>query len=418
MINHRFHHKLKAGLLPLTLSICLVLSIFCAASILFAYYNNLLWIGAKTKSRVAMNVDSALKYMLQSNLNGLSLGSEYGLDLFGEGRDSVRFTAKAWGIFDWLRIEAYDGRFVRSKDVIIGYQTQDRSSIALYVSNNSPNSITLVGDARIYGNAWVPQGGIKAGYFDREGYSGTRLIDGEIHASENRLLLFGNDVVIKIQKMIQLLGSVNQGFGRSIPESLSNSFSNSCLTYFSDKSIFVSSHLDGNILIISQSDIIVNYSADLDNVILVAPAIRFSSGFKGCLQAFATREIVLEEGVVLKYPSALVVDSERGGKVDILENCQVNGLILSSCESDTEGLTRIAKSSVVNGQVITTGKCSHQGVINGQLFCKSLVIIDGSGEHLNFLKDGVVNRFGLSGQYLFLGILKEEKERPRVLINL
>lgn len=418
MIDRKSEHRLRAGVLPLTLAICLILSIICTASILFAYYNNLLWIAAKTQRRVSMNVDSAVEYFLAGNLNGLPPGASSEIDLFGEGRDSVRFKASVWGLFDRLLIEAYDGGFTSSKDIIVGYRSREQSRLALYVSNSSPNALTLVGDARIYGNASVPQGGIKAGYYNRQGYSGKQLIDGEVQRSEKSLPVFDDDVAGKIQDLRQLLTSGARDFEQSIPDRMVNSFANSRITYFSEDAILVDSYLDGNIAIVSQSDITISSSAALDNVILVAPIIRFTSGFKGCLQAFATNEIVLEKGVVLKYPSALVVDSDQRGKITITDNCSCNGLVMLSGERDTEGMMKIAKSAVINGQVVAAGKCDLEGTINGQLICKSLNIMDGSGDHVNFLKDGVIDGFGLPKQYLYPGIFNGEKRSPGILINL
>ena len=365
-----------------------------------------------------MNVDSAIEYILAGNLKGLPSGASCEIDLFGEGCDSVRFEATAWGLFDRLLIEAHDGSFTSSKHVIIGYRSREQSSLALYVSSSSPNALTLVGDARIYGNASVPQGGIKAGYYNREGYSGKQLIEGEIQASEKSLPLFGDDLARKIEDLKQLIASGSQDFDQSIPDRMINRFTNSRKTYYSDDAILVDSYLDGNIVIISQSDITISSSAALDNVILVAPIIRVTSGFKGCLQAFATNEIILEKGVILKYPSALVVDSNQGGKVTISDNCLCNGLVMLSGENDTEGMIKIAKSAVINGQVVTTGKCDHEGTINGQLICTSLNILDGSGDHVNFLKDGVIDSSGLPEQYLYLGIFKGEKDSPGIMINL
>lgn len=92
-------------------------------------------------------------------------------------------------------------------------------------------------------------------------------------------------------------------------------------------------HLKGNIVIRSADSIRVSASADLTDVVLVAPKVSIESGFKGSVQVFATSKIEIAGKVILRYPSAL---------------CLVN-------TSSDPAMLRIGSGSAVYGAVVLCG---------------------------------------------------------------
>ena len=119
----------------------------------------------------------------------------------------------------------------------------------------------------------------------------------------------------------------------------------------------------------------------------------------------------------LSYPSALIVEANDKALIEIAEECTVEGTVLLTDNNCKGGVILLSTGSTVYGQVISESKIEHYGVVNGQVVCKSLVITDRAGEHINYLRNGTVNRDLLPEQYLFAGIFEGETSHPKVLIN-
>ena len=410
--------KFKAGILPLVLALSMIMSLFCGSAIILVYYKNLLWIRAETISRLEFNAYSAIELTFSKGLENLILDSPTCIDVYNEGRDSVQLVKNSWGIFDWLSVNAFSGNFSCSKNVLVGYSSHYLNPMGLYISNSHSNPLTMIGNSQIVGDAWLPTRGVKTGFLNRQGFIGDILIDGEILKSEITIPEIRQEIFAKLKKTASLEG------GKRVTnnEPIVNSFLNPPLIINSEESIFLDKTLKGHVVVFSSSEIIIQSSAILDDVILVAPVIKFETGFRGCLQAIAGEKIIMEPGVRLNYPSALIT-SQNNSLIEINSACLVEGLVMSivddqSLIGDSEGIIYLAEGSIVDGQVISNSRVQHYGLINGQLICKSLVVLTNSGEYINYLSGGSVNRKMLSNLYLFNGIFECEMVNPKVLINL
>ncbi|MFH6996253.1 hypothetical protein ACHRWY_27650, partial [Flavobacterium sp. FlaQc-48] len=86
----------------------------------------------------------------------------------------------------------------------------------------------------------------------------------------------------------------------------------------------------GNFILRSEDSIRVKKNTVLEDVILIAPKITFEEGFKGTVQAFASKGIELEEKVTLKYPSVICVynESPDESKIKIKKGCYITGAVV------------------------------------------------------------------------------------------
>lgn len=418
-MNSWTENKITAGILPLTLAISLIFSLFCLSAILIAYYNNLLWLKTDTVNRLELNSRSALEYMLYDGFTNMKLNSTMSFDLFSEGRDSVKITKKAWGIFDWLNVESFSYNFSYSKNYLVGYLGDIESNLSLYISNSSSSAVTLVGQAKISGNAWLPSKGIKAGVYNRIGFSGSQLVNGQINKSASGILQINQEVDSKISQILDMVNpDIQLKLDDLLNNAMSNSFNNPTQKVYKTEQIQLKHSLKGNIIVVSDSEIIVESGADLNDIILVAPSIQVQSGFKGCIQAFSTKEIVIEPEVELFYPSALITKGREDASIRIMGKALVEGIVFLEGEEKKDVIIDIAAGAILNGQVICTGVIQHMGVVNGQIICNALMIRDNSGQHINYLKDGIIDRNSLSSQYLYAGILTSDLQFPTVLARL
>nr|WP_321355536.1 hypothetical protein [uncultured Draconibacterium sp.] len=415
-MNRIFKKKISAGILPLTLSVSLILALFCMAAILLAYYSNLLWVQTKNSYRLELNAHSALEYILNNKISSIPLNTSLSTDLFGDGRDSVTISKKAWGIFNLLSIEAYSNKSKHNTNQLIAY-VGGQDNLALYVCNRTPTAITLAGNTEIKGNVWIPSKGIKAGTYNRIGFSGSELVLGKTLRSEFKLPKLDEEINLKLQEVFSLLYSKVERV-KKVPEKMENSFNNQVKILFSQEPIIIQSQLKGNIIVVSELEIEIDADSNLDNIILVAPVIKFKSGFKGCVQAFAGKFIDLASDVKLLYPSALITSSTENSQIRISENVIIQGVIFQSGDTNLNSNIFISSGSRIEGQVITNGSIEHHGTVYGQILCSSFEITDNSGQHPNYLFNAVVDRFSLSETYLFPGILASDMQRPEIITRL
>ena len=79
-----FSRKIKAGILPLTVAISVVIASICAALIIVGYYYRLNFTKFEMQDKLRRNAASGIAYLLgQSDL--LEDNALYYIDLFGEG---------------------------------------------------------------------------------------------------------------------------------------------------------------------------------------------------------------------------------------------------------------------------------------------------------------------------------------------
>ena len=158
--------------------------------------------------------------------------------------------------------------------------------------------------------------------------------------------------------------------------------------------------------------------AKLEDIILFAPRITFETGFKGCAQAFASEKIFIEPDAQLYYPSVLLTSGNNSSEIVIGSNSKIEGTVFNYCTAPNNASIKLQPGSVVEGQVISKGSIQHFGTVNGQVICNSLFFADNSGQYLNLLKDGIIDRFSLRPGYLFPGIFEFDVKSPGILINL
>lgn len=164
--------RFKGGILPYTLAVSLVVALFCFSVILLVYYRNIIWLEYKLQQRLAFNVESAIEYALNSDLMRNEYDKQVVLDLYGEGDDSVSLVKNHWGVLDRLNVMAFSRKHKLERSVLIGSKGSSIDFAALYVANDCPLPVTMIGYSSIVGDAYLPIGGIKGGFLDKQEFKG------------------------------------------------------------------------------------------------------------------------------------------------------------------------------------------------------------------------------------------------------
>lgn len=400
---------MQAGVLPLVLAMALVVAVICSAAVLLVYYHKLLLIDSRLDYQLRENTESGYAYGLAS-LADLPEKEWVGLDLFGKEEDSLRIRKEAWGVFQILQVEAYKGERIHRKAGMVGVQLQP-SKPALYLEDQR-RPMSIAGDAKITGNAYLPKAGIKADYVNRKGYSRDKLVYGEIFESQPELPAPGAAFLTHLQTLLESGSGSAAPAGGNTPQS--SFFMEEAGLIYRDEAIVWKDSLVGKIMLKSGVEIVVEASAYLKDVILCAPKITFRAGFKGQLQAFASDTLLLEEGVTLKYPSAVgVIARGERSLLQCAPSAALSGLLFQygNRQAQSFHLLRLEEQATVSGEVWSNGYVEQQGEINGTLACRKFYLQTPATIYENYLFNGKIDRTALAAYFAGSGLINGEGKR-------
>ena len=189
---------------------------------------------------------------------------------------------------------------------------------------------------------------------------------------------------------------------------------------YSDQSIALTrQRLSGNLRIVSRNSVFIGRQARLDNVIVTAPRVTVEAGFEGNLQIFASDSIAVEEGVLLNYPSALVVEAKDGsgvGGITIAEQARVAGCVVLQVPGvlpRSNWLLAIGPEAEIVGQVYAGHLLELKGSVLGTVWARQLYLKTPASVYGNHLLNATVDRSKLSPS--FVGIsLKSATEKFKI----
>ena len=99
-------HHFKAGILSYVLAIGLLVSVGLSMMILYIYYTQLEYKGYQQKIRLVENLETARMITL-ADVEHFEYEIPYLMDLYGEGRDSLRINKMEWGFIDVFSVWAW-----------------------------------------------------------------------------------------------------------------------------------------------------------------------------------------------------------------------------------------------------------------------------------------------------------------------
>ncbi len=298
--------KLKAGALQYTIFISVLILLLVSAFISLAYLQQKTRMSASFFQETIQHCNMSFEYLAT---NETPYNQEIEISFNDEVESKVILTKKHWGLFDIVHSKAQIKKEEFEQFALVGGYQPDKS--ALYLKeNNKP--LVLVGNTEIRGVAFLPKQGVRRGNIAGNSYYGSELIYGVTGQSTNQL------PTIKTKQTVK--GWIKGGFLNDELQSidlydglqLQNSFNQPTQFFQSDGLIdlrFVK--LTGNIIIKSNTKIVVANSSQLQDVILIAPEIEIKNNTVGNFQAFATKELIVGEGCNLLYPTVLCLFAEN-----------------------------------------------------------------------------------------------------------
>lgn len=397
-------NRVPGNTLILTIVIALILAILSSAVIMLGYYSRQHQISANIEQRLSRNLESAMNLVLEEKDGRVGFYPAIDtIDLFDKQEDSVIIKKESWGIFEIACITAYSNRFVKKQGFINGAGLPGYMDGCLYVADHK-RPLSVNGNTTLTGDVYLSKGGIKPIYINQRGYGGNKLVDGNIKTSNESLPPLNEAIINYLYKLerdsIPFSGVETQ-------DSLTQSFFDS-VVYIHAKDSWRSNGrtLKGHIMIRADSLIEVDADTRAEDVIFIAPVVRFKKGFKGIVQAIATDSLIVESDCSFNYPSALVLLKLPGLKMQnvlrIEEDCTFNGIIVARCANEDLTKTRvdIKPRSRIDGVAYVMGYCSLAGNVNGTVLCDYFLYQQQSILYENCLVDVSLNRRTLSPYFI------------------
>ncbi|MEW7291276.1 hypothetical protein [Aquimarina sp. 2304DJ70-9] len=288
-----------------------------------------------------------------------------------------------------------------------GSKRTDKTPNLYLVNTNSP--LVVVGNTRLEGNSYLPKQGVKAGNISGTYYQGNNLYYGRAIESAESLPKLEQGWIDYL-KSVTSGSSIDKGISITLEKEIKNSFHKSVqLLYDSDPIFLENEKIAGNIIIQSQTKIVVGTRAQLQDVVLIAPRIIIQDGVKGNFQSIATKTIEIGKGCYLSYPSAAVLLDQnvlhtttqnnqlQNAKPDfnigsgtIIEGAIVYLKNKKSPDNRIKTHVMIAPKTEIVGEVYCEGNVDFQGTIRGSMYTRQCIARQSGSVYLNHIYNGKV----------------------------
>ena len=385
-----FNLKLKAGALQYTIFIAVVIALLVLAFISLTYTQQ--HFKGKTSNflQTIHNTNAAVNYASNTQL---AYNEIVKIKLLDNENDNTSIRKQHWGVFDLITATSTIKKETFTKNALLGGSLQKRPSLYLQ-DNNQP--LVLVGDTRIEGNTLLPKQGVKRGTIAGNSYAGSQLIYGSTGLSKKNLPKLKNREYLK--QLAQ--GSIQ--FANTIPLELSenttilNSFNDPTQLFYSNTSIDLRMiKLTGNMIVQSSSVIKIYPSAQLIDILLIAPKIEILDAVKGNFQGFATKEISVGKNCQLGYPTSLILYEKKTGSLTIRNNNATEDWNHVQIASGTaiRGVVGFLSDNEINNYKPQIS-IDENSSITGEIYCNQNIELKGKITGSVFTKGFIANQFG------------------------
>jgi hypothetical protein len=396
---------LKASALYIAIIVALVIGILCSALIATAYFYKAQYQLKFRYDRLQNNIGSGIHILLRHSDSAYRTPQT--LALFRDGTDSVSLQKYPWGVFDIGIVKAFIQRDTLYRVFSIASSLDSARWAALYLIDED-RPLSLSGKTTLRGDARLPKAGVKTAYVDNLSYSGDpQLVQGHIRDSERQLPAL-------LQARLTLLGRLfrqplTEDRGLLNSPAADRSFRlPTAVTRISNTLHHI--RLSGNIILYSDTTLVIDSTASLHNVIVVAKAIHINSGFHGSCQLYATDSISVERDCHFSYPSCLGVFRDTSAvigfpeKISLGENSSLEGLIFTyeKQQGKLPPFIGLGKNVLISGQVYAQGVLSLKDGVNirGNVMTTRFLYQNGFTAYENYLINVRIDATALSPYYL------------------
>lgn len=316
-----------------------------------------------------------------------------------------RIKKTSWG--GYLKVNSTASAKTKSftKTALTGSKVSD-PALSIHLSEGKL-PLVLVGNTIIEGDAYVSDLGIKPGIISGHYYNGKELVKGNISSGKGALPeldpVWVNDIR-RLQEYVPL--NSDEVIQREAINK--NSFFENTHFVYDENKITLNETYIGNIIINSETEVVVTNIAQLTDVVVIAPKITIEEGFIGSASFIAEERITLAEKVQLDYPSSLIlvntqeieiIPVQKGDEpIFIAGNSRVAGTVIYLDEREANTNNRmnsftnvaIAPMGTVNGYVYCEGNVELMGTVTGAIYADRFLAREFGSVYINHIYNGKV----------------------------
>lgn len=418
-MKHLLNIKVKAGALQYTIFISVVIALLVFGFIGLTYVQHKLRLKNNAFNEVVHQ--NHLAFQSFENNDKSLLTDEKGIE--------TSISIKQWGVFKVVTSTSVKGKEKITKSAFLGGNISDRPALFLQ-DENQP--LVVVGTTKIEGTVLLPKQGVKQGSIAGHSYGNRPPIYGSI-LNSNELLPKAKNLehLQQFKDSITITNSFKQ-LDLNNKTQIINSFTEETQLLYDVESIDLQNiSLVGNIIVRSNTKITVYETAKLSDIIIIAPKIEVKENVKGNFQAFAEKELIINENVKLDYPTSLLLSEkkpiinlqyqpvEQTNQLIINKNSVVKGVVgfLTKSQDNTyKAQLILEKDAVVTGEVYCQQNIELKGTVNGSVYTKGFVANEFGSVYKNHIYNGQILIAELPKQYVGLNF-KNTKQKIAKWIN-
>lgn len=409
--------KIKAGALQFVLFMGVVIALLLLTFITLAQTNSLF--GKKTELLVdtIKSADLGISLALKKNI---ILGDSVAIELPTDYPIEVKAIRSYWGVFEIFTVVASSKKNKFVKNVLVGSNSVEITP-ALYLANNQ-RPLIIVGNAKITGDAFLPEQGIRPGNIAGNSYYGTSLVNGKQLRSNNRLPQLPAEFLKNIKELSSnnVSNTSNQGLKLKSGLKATNSFKLPT-QIIQDSDINLSAvSLSGNIIIRATRSITVEATSQLQDVLLLAPEIIIKDRVVGSFQAIASKHIAVGKNCSLTYPSALLVNNTTYTKalpntyqkpaIEVGQHSIIKGSVvfLSTHEKERQiyPQIKIDTDASIWGEIYCQQNLELKGNVIGSVSTSGFMALESGSIYQNHFLNGTIDSSKLPRAYMGLPVTR------------
>lgn len=403
--------RLKGYSLPWAIFIMVIVSIMLSSLILLRSISRDVYNRTKLSCSLISDVDYGIEY-------GLSQTSDILDSIMLNGPNPIIVKRSTWGYFNIVFVSGQYNKFYKSKAIISSSLISKTKTPSLVV-NQARSTVSLTGNTLIEGNIFVPKGYLERAYIEGKSFSRKKLCRGKIMDSKLYIDYFDRkSFVDRYKSIISSVHSKKSMINNVKFDSLLNSFGNETIVLYNSSFINLKNiNLSGNIIVRSDSLIVIKKNCIIKNSIISAPIIVIEDGFIGQVQIIANDSVHIGEKVQLGFPSAIILTDPSGidSYITIEKRSIIDGFIYAI--SSNRSLISISDKALVNGHIYSNSCVDCRGTINGSLICNKLTTKTKSSFYESILIDTKISNIETSNMIL-AGLAFSNKTNEQALIEL
>lgn len=404
--------KIPASALAYAITFLLLVGLVCTGVLFIASINKRLEVNYAMEEHIIFDNLYILNY-------GAKISESTEVTIPHVNGDSTKLIVKPWGSFKIVVANTFFQNKSITKTAIIGSRSNYEYA-TIYIPDEH-QTLKVCGSTRIYGTVFSSDRGIERGYLNGKNYTGDKLIYGE-HKHSKEVL----------PELLHYFRNISLQSFRSNVRNIDLPFIDTIFSFHEKTSlisviepIVLADKIEGNVIIHSFESITVRSSAQIENVILIAPKVIFEDGFIGSLQVIAHEKVIIGENVLLRYPSTIILnelttnpDKESRGVFMEEGSSVVGGILIVSQNRDLRNpLLLEMNNSLIGGLIYNVGQTVVKGKIHGYVYTNSFIYKEGGGEYKNHILDAEISSRDLPVELLLPQWIKHSEKSNGEIIT-